>query len=286
MKLFYFRSPSGLRNFGDDLNPWLWGRLIPRFLDDDENTLFVGIGTILNNRLPKARRTVVMGSGVGYGSGLPTIDDSWKIYCLRGPLSAQSLGVSQDLAVADPAILVRKLFHVTTRKEFSFAYMPHAASSIVGKITWNSICQELGILFIDPCWPIDEVLSSIGKSEILITEAMHGAIAADALRVPWIPVNSNTILRFKWLDWCMSIGVEYKPKKRVINLYDGFKSEPDLFSKTRKWIKRKYVMTQLNDLLKNGRPTLSNESCLNQKICDIEERLSQFKKDVDSGFFK
>ena len=33
MKLYYYKAPLG--NFGDDLNPWLWPRLLPDIFDDD-----------------------------------------------------------------------------------------------------------------------------------------------------------------------------------------------------------------------------------------------------------
>ena len=45
MKLVYYQDPKG--NFGDDLNPWLWERLLPGRLDDDPSELLVGMGTIL-----------------------------------------------------------------------------------------------------------------------------------------------------------------------------------------------------------------------------------------------
>ena len=77
MKLFYFQHPF-YDNVGDDLNRWLWSELLPNFLDDNADTLLIGIGTLLNDTIPQARRTLVFGSGVGYGNGLPAIDNTWS----------------------------------------------------------------------------------------------------------------------------------------------------------------------------------------------------------------
>lgn len=282
MKLFYYQSPSGLKNLGDDLNLWLWEKLIPGILDEDEDAIFVGIGTLLNNRLPKACQTVVMGSGVGYGSALPNIDSSWKIYCLRGPLSAKALNLPEKLSIIDPAVLVRNYYHINNKKRYKFGYMPHAVSSKHAGNSWEIICQDLGILYIDARWPIEKVLSAITEVEILIAEAMHGAIVADALRVPWIPVQSRITLPFKWLDWSLSIGVDYKPG-RIVSLYD-YKPRR-VAGKIRKFVKAKIVLRQLSFIMNNKRAVLSAESTIEQKISQLHECIFQFKKDIAAGRF-
>ncbi|HEY2153259.1 MAG TPA: hypothetical protein VGH34_20790 [Vicinamibacterales bacterium] len=73
---------------------------MPDALDD-----VVGIGTLLNSRLPRARRTVVFGAGYGYGER-PPIDSTWHIYCVRGPFTAQVLKLPTRLGVTDPGVLV------------------------------------------------------------------------------------------------------------------------------------------------------------------------------------
>ena len=47
MKLCYFDVPS---NFGDALDPWLWPQLLGPRLAAEPATLFIGIGTVLNQR--------------------------------------------------------------------------------------------------------------------------------------------------------------------------------------------------------------------------------------------
>ena len=98
MKLYYYRT--GVRNFGDDLNNWLWPKLIPELLDPIDGYLLIGIGTILNRRIPESPQKVVFGAGVGYGER-PVLDDSWTVYCVRGPLTAAALELSPDLAITD-----------------------------------------------------------------------------------------------------------------------------------------------------------------------------------------
>ena len=94
MKLFYHTRSDSVENFGDSLSPWLWKKLIPHELDDDETTAFVRIETILNGllpqRFPKVRQFVIFSTEVGYGERtIPPIDHNWHLYCLRGSLSAK-----------------------------------------------------------------------------------------------------------------------------------------------------------------------------------------------------
>ncbi len=105
MRLYYWKGVGGTRNFGDELNPWLWDRLLPGLFNEGDDDVFIGIGTLLGQQVPQAGKTFVFGSGVGYGEP-PTIDEDWTIYSLRGPLSARALHVPRGLAVTDPAILV------------------------------------------------------------------------------------------------------------------------------------------------------------------------------------
>ena len=63
MKLHYYRDAWG--NFGDDLNPWLWPRLLPGHFDRRGDELVLGIGTVLNHRAPRAPVKQVFGAGAG-----------------------------------------------------------------------------------------------------------------------------------------------------------------------------------------------------------------------------
>jgi succinoglycan biosynthesis protein ExoV len=308
MKLFYYKRPDATNNFGDALNPWLWNQLLPGVFDEDETTAFVGLGTLLNNllpnRVPKARRIVVFSSGVGYEKSLAVLKDSWDIYCLRGPLSARRLSLPAKFAVADGAILVRRLFKPVGHQVNRFAFMPHVHHANYAGASWKSICEEIGFGYIDPRWSIEQVLSAISQTEVLLAEAMHGAIVADALRVPWIPIRTSArILTFKWLDWCSSINVEYQPRyiTPVVTFYPpvarGIRSsirathhwinllkQNKLRSLRKIWVtQQELIATQLLDIAKTTRPNLSDKHRLDKLTLELEERLHKFRNNVADG---
>lgn len=203
VKLFWFDRPGG--NFGDDLNPWLWPKLLPGFLDADPAAWFVGIGTLLNERLPATGRLVVLGAGAGLGR-VPVPDRRWEVHGVRGPLTAAALGLAPALALGDPAMLVAR-FVARPEGARGIGLMPHYAS--LAHWDWAATARAAGLIYVDPCAPVDRTLAIIAGLDSLLTEAMHGAIVADALRVPWVGVSIDPAFHaFKWRDWGASLAVE------------------------------------------------------------------------------
>lgn len=67
------------------------------------------------------------------------------------------------------------------------------------------------MLYISSRWSVDRVLGLMQQCDVILAEAMHGAIVADALRIPWIPIScSRIILEFKWQDWLSSLNLSYE----------------------------------------------------------------------------
>jgi succinoglycan biosynthesis protein ExoV len=235
MRLHYYKDPQG--NFGDDLNPWLWPRLIPHLLDDNSNELFVGIGTLLNDTLPVAPVTHIFGSGVGYGKRLPVVDERFVIHALRGPLSAAALGVSANLAVTDAAVLIRLFAPVRPTPHVRCGLIAHSSS--LDQFDWSVTCELAGIRFINCQWDVDHVLQAMGECEIMLCEAMHGAIVADALRIPWIPLSLyGDLLSFKWEDWLASLNMRYAPQRITPLFSDDRLARKDRFKTKLKRILR------------------------------------------------
>lgn len=287
MWLCYHKLRGDAKNFGDDLNPWLWDRLLPGMFDGDEQVAFVGIGTLINDalmaRTRHASKRIIFGTGVGYGKGLLSLDDSFTIYALRGPRSAAALGVSPDLAMTDGAALIRTCFQPTAQKTHQWAYMPHYELAGEG---WRRVCEALGFLYIDPRQSVEVVLHQISQTELLLTEAMHGAIIADALRIPWVPIVTNSsILSFKWQDWCESIKVPYQPI--VLKRLHHPNPKQDVLSPvrmTRDWWRQREAMAGLTRATQQA-PVLSTDTQISTLTNRLEEALHRLKQDVAAGVF-
>jgi len=285
MRLSYYHES---RNFGDMLNPYIFPRLLPGYFDDDSRELFLGIGTILGHPLefPEARRVIVFSSGYAmgdektYGSP-PKLDGRYEIVCVRGPLTVESLGLPMEKAVADGALLLKYLDLPKTERKHAFAYMPHHVSEGMYQ-WWEHIAQQAGMAFISPQQPVEQVIRQIQQTEVLITEAMHGAIVADVLRVPWIGVRAYEHINvFKWRDWGLSLGMDvvlqtlpslFNRRKREDMLAESLPSQirslqplgERFLAYRQQWLRKPSVVKRLQ-VLKRVPPQLSPSEHLNAR---------------------
>lgn len=216
MEYIYYKAKQG--NFGDDLNAWLW----PKFFGENNpaGDYFIGIGSILfsEHKLLKtltSKKKIVFGSGAKPGNKPLLIDDTWDVRFVRGPLSVAALG-NKHKYISDGAYAVRLIEEFkqlsTVAKKYKVSVMPYFHST--DYFDWKNICRQLGYHYISPLAEdgIEHTLQEIAASEFIISEAMHGAIIADALRIPWsrfvltTPYTEGHIIsEFKWMDWLYSI---------------------------------------------------------------------------------
>jgi succinoglycan biosynthesis protein ExoV len=213
IKLYYYHARQG--NFGDDLNAWLWGRFFGAAATENAaDTLLVGIGTILDHRIPKTKKIVIFSSGAGYHALPENLrDPSWDIVSVRGPLTAAALALPADKAVTDGAILIAALPEfapVPANQRHGVVFMPHIGAAKTGE--WQAVCQAAGVEFIDPRADSRQTIERIRHARLVLADAMHAAIVADTVRVPWVPlVTSDEINSFKWRDWTQSMRLPYRP---------------------------------------------------------------------------
>lgn len=204
VKLFYFKAKEG--NVGDDLNAWLWPKLLSNILDDDQEHLLIGIGTLLNHKIPVAKKYTVLTSGIGYGSYPNLKHGEWCFVGLRGPLSQKILGIEGGVSLLDGAYLLPRYLPQKQNATCKIGYIPHVDSMIHG--LWQEVADVAGIKLIDPRWPVEKFVEEICTCEQIVTEAMHGAILSDAYGIPWQPTKAHSHFNeFKWNDWAGSLGM-------------------------------------------------------------------------------
>lgn len=214
---------SGVPNFGDQLNPFIFNHLLPGYFDDHYTEVdFLGIGTTLGMLIPPdgpSRKTIVFSSGLGghskraYGKP-PELNDHFDFMCVRGPLTADALGIPHEKAITDGALLLLAMpQELPDPISSGVVFVPHMSTVSTGG-AWVWSCERAGVTYLDPCTTdVNSVIAILRGADLVLAEAMHAAIVADAFGVPWIPVVTNsTINSFKWEDWCSSIGVEFAPR--------------------------------------------------------------------------
>lgn len=276
MILHYYKAPTGDINFGDDLNEWLWPKLLPGFFDNDASEYFFGIGTLLSEKmLHKFPQKIIFGIGAGYDAP-PVIDESYKIYFVRGPLSAKAIGLPPTAAITDSAYFITRKFKPSNLKKYKYSYMPHHTYA---NKEWKTFCDDIGVHYIDPNTPVEQILNEISQTEKMITEAMHGAIVADALRIPWIPVVSGEKINgFKWQDWTLSIRRDYSPIK-VRPMWE--RKESSLRSIAANFVKKMINKRVFDNIAKEGIFQLSSDDMWMSLNNQLDDKLDQLKHDYN-----
>lgn len=223
MELYHWQIEGG--NFGDDLNLWFWDELIPGWRERDPGSTLFGIGTILSARAIRAvKRPVIFGSGTGYEGARAADLENARIVWLRGPRTAEKLGVSADLAVADAAIMLPLLDSMRAAPADGQRpiFVPHHSTAAL-PLDWTSLGARAGVEVVLPGGDARAVIAQLRAAPLVIAESMHAAIIADAFRTPWVALRvSNKFNEFKWLDWADSLGIDLSIGDSLVPLRRGY----------------------------------------------------------------
>jgi len=150
--------------------------------------------------------------------------------------------------------------------------MPHHASLYPA---YQEICDELGFMYISPTENVTDVTEKLLSVELLITEAMHGAICADALRVPWLPYKTNRKFNdFKWQDWLST--VDLTPEFATLPaIWERGPSE-QLKRLVYTPIQKQIMKSKLKKLARSGRSYLSADKVHNENLLRIKNEVDKF----------
>ncbi len=212
MNLIYFDEG----NFGDDLNALVWPQVLSQEVRETPGIAALGIGSILNDSfvapaLAAGNKVFVLGSGAEYGK-LPARLTDLHVMAVRGPLTAAVIG-QPDKAVTDAAILLADIPEGRRGTGTGdVLFIPHFKTARDSR--WRDAARKAGVTYVDPRWDTRRILDLIRDARLVVTEAMHGAIVADILRVPWVPLQISPLTpSFKWVDWTSSVDLPYEPQQ-------------------------------------------------------------------------
>jgi succinoglycan biosynthesis protein ExoV len=223
MQILYAKIDGG--NFGDDLNKVVWHALLPRLDELAGDQAILGIGTLQGSPIPNKIKVVhVLGTG-GYSDQPPRnwIDDRFRFHFVRGPLTAQNWGCPTK-ALIDGAALVAHCHLKDIAADANRArvgFVPHHKADQCAN--YHYICQQADLKYISTLGgDVARFISEIKSCDMIVTEALHGAIMADLFRKPWIAVSAGPhVVEHKWHDWCHSIGLQYNPETLALPVTKG-----------------------------------------------------------------
>jgi succinoglycan biosynthesis protein ExoV len=187
-------------NFGDKLNDIIFPHVgIKNRIEFKKLNLqclppktYLGLGTLLNKKIHS--KVTVFGTGAD-GNRKPSVELDYKF--VRGKLTANFLNLKEDLGKGDTAYFLKDYIQnkASTIKTENVGIIPHYVN--------NNLLHDKNI--ISPLLPVDEFIYKVSQCKIILAEAMHGAICADMLRIPWSPISLDKttypVQHFKWNDW-------------------------------------------------------------------------------------
>lgn len=214
-------------NLGDTANQWLWRRLRPDLFASDAGGYLAGIGTLLFHqaffREVRNTRDRIVVFGTGYRKSDPKLQvpmdpDRLDIRFVRGPLTARALQIDpEQYAITDAAycLLLDPIIDELRclPRLYDITVIPHTSSKKRVFWSWLTRMPGVNVLLPNDARGVEYMLSVIAQSRLVVAEAMHGAIFADMLRVPWVRFSKlsafgddDALSQFKWLDWLLTIG--------------------------------------------------------------------------------
>lgn len=233
---------TGTRNFGDELNHYIFEDLLGRRVqaveepwNDTPHLMF--IGSMIRRATSK---TLIWGAGLIDEYRLPAAPPS-KIACVRGPLTKKRLlhtGLllpNRNVILGDPALLLSFLSPIRPKRKpnYDIGLIPHYADrDLLSTSLWRSPIRilknrlrrsqersptESELSFGDiKARIIDvqgggcaQIIEQICDCAFIASSSLHGLIVADALGIPntWIKLGDNLDGgAFKFIDHMRSVG--------------------------------------------------------------------------------
>jgi hypothetical protein len=222
MNYYYYKDSRG--NVGDDLNAILLPHFFGNIINKPSKSLLVGVGTLINDKLPDSEEYVFFTSGYGYQNPPNFVNKRVTALGFRGPMTLNKMAPYLDVEpetvpLIDGAYLTPKVIKDKSGSKKKIGLIPHVDSMSIG--LWQRVADLAGYKLIDPRRSPHEFILQLTECDKVITEAMHGAILADAYRIPWTPYYAYDHINLaKWSDWTDSLSIRLN-MRQVTPIYKG-----------------------------------------------------------------
>jgi len=280
----YWHKNKGIRNFGDDLNPYILERLtgnkinylpiadpkIIRILKLVKRIIFnqisykdslsvikslqsrkyyVAVGSVIEK--VKGKNCCVWGAGLIKRSGNIK---KCNFFAVRGEITRnriKELGHNVPAAIGDPALLLPIVYHSDSKKKYDLGIIPHyvqmADISRVLNVTKDNV------IIIDLLNNLETIIDQINSCKKTISSSLHGLIVSHAYGIPslWCNLGDTPLAGddVKFEDYFSSVNITF---------YEKFKFDLN-----------DNLINQTNDLFIN----FGKLSLINKNINEIQKNL-------------
>ena len=218
IKLFYHGPNKSKVNFGDALSPIIVREITCRnaVYANIFNCELIALGSILDTYFRWRPARALLGSrqpvkvwGSGFiKDGPPRRPNGLMVAAVRGPLTRERLGLSEDTPLGDPGLLISQFVKKSRTPRFAWGIVPHMADindRRLRLLTDQTRHATLIRLDGDPM----TTLRRIADCECIVSTSLHGLISADALGIPnwWLRLGDRLIGgSWKFEDYFASVG--------------------------------------------------------------------------------
>jgi succinoglycan biosynthesis protein ExoV len=243
---------SETKNFGDKFNAFLFDEIVDAEKLCDMNFTVYGVGSILSKNFGFSNS----GSIVTLGTGIRGVDfnpdqNNLQVHPISWSRGLFSQTTTKIEAIADGAYAFmlhptyKQLLEAKKKPTYKLGIIPHYSSLSI--FPWHKLASNT-IQIISPLDDFQEVCNNILNCETVLCEAMHGAVFADMLRVPWVRLDfiskyyeDPKISYLKWLDFYSGIGLLNRNEVSIHHLlFEGILAK--------KISKKKLILNSYNNL--------------------------------------
>lgn len=192
---------DGHPNFGDDVGPLLLPHygIVPQHSEPAHASL-VGVGSILEF-LPSGFTGAIWGSGLIADAPHPL--PRATVLAVRGPLTAERLGLTEEPPYGDPAILIAR--HLPRPVgDGRIAVVPHGHHRGHDRLAALVRMADGAARMVNVHQRAAPAIREIATARVVLTTSLHGLIAADAYGIPAVWTTLDPPLHggdFKFRDY-------------------------------------------------------------------------------------